>query len=667
MRIIALFVPVLFAAMFSGCREYDDTGIRNDIKELQQRVQTLEQWCQTAGVQIQTLQGLVEAVERGRFITEIVPVMEGSAEVGYRITFDDGDAITIRHGERGESGATPMIGVAQDPENPADERYYWTVKIGEGVPGFILDAQGNKIPVTGQKGEDGTPGHTPVVSVGDFGGELYWKVDGEWLLSGGNKVPARGERGDAIFRENGVDTDSDPDNVIFTLADGSTLTLPRTRALTVGFDSYETFFVTRTSNRIAVQLPATLKAEDYTALIAEIKNGYGTGIDIQTRTVADPWQVAISRPTFSGGVCQNDAAVTITVPAGIQSGDKAILKVTLIDKKGREVSASRPLEYFDQIEASVSSAGQLSTLLAAEPEVKSLKVVGPVNSSDLSYIGSNYIISSSDHVMEKLDLSEALFTTLPRYTLSRDDNNNTTLSVLVLPEGLQRIEQYALAQMKGLASVNIPSTVNYIGMRAFANTNIGSLELPEGLAELPSQCVYGCKQLVSIAIPASVTVIGETVFWNTSVTELTVSGAVTSIGKSAFYYMRQLASLTINAAELTEIPDDMCGQNGKLADFTLLNPDKLTKIGQSAFAGCPLKKIELPATLTEIYSNSFSWYNAASVTCRAVTPPTVIKGTGTAGAFINAGNCTLSVPAQSLEAYKNSEAWSHFKEIVAIP
>ena len=41
---------------------------------------------------------------------------------------------------------------------------------------------------------------------------------------------------DAVFAENGVDYTSDPDNVIFTLADGKTkLTVPRTKILSVKF------------------------------------------------------------------------------------------------------------------------------------------------------------------------------------------------------------------------------------------------------------------------------------------------------------------------------------------------------------------------------------------------------------------------------------------------
>lgn len=46
----------------------------------------------------------------------------------------------------GQDGKTPKIGAMQDPDNPTDENFYWTISYGDGKPPvFILDANGNKI------------------------------------------------------------------------------------------------------------------------------------------------------------------------------------------------------------------------------------------------------------------------------------------------------------------------------------------------------------------------------------------------------------------------------------------------------------------------------------------------------------------------------------------
>lgn len=59
----------------------------------------------------------------------------------------------------GQDGKTPKIGAMQDPDNPTDENFYWTISYGDGKPPvFILDANGNKIKANGSKGDKGDKG-----------------------------------------------------------------------------------------------------------------------------------------------------------------------------------------------------------------------------------------------------------------------------------------------------------------------------------------------------------------------------------------------------------------------------------------------------------------------------------------------------------------------------
>ncbi len=130
----------------------------------------------------------------------------------------------------------------------------------------------------------------------------------------------------------------------FTLADGTQLVIPRANTLTVGFDSYEPFTVYAKGSDVAIVLPQGLKESDYTAMVAgEEQCRYGHGY--QTRA-ASPWQVDLTKPAFVDGVYQNNAKVRVT-PVDAANGDKAILKVTLIDKEGQEVSVSRVLQYYE--------------------------------------------------------------------------------------------------------------------------------------------------------------------------------------------------------------------------------------------------------------------------------------------------------------------------------
>ena len=706
--------------MLSGCKKYDDTDVRNDIQDLQSRVTALETWCETAKGQISSLQGLVQALESKNFITSVIPVMEGAEEVGYTITFQTGNPITIKHGkdgQNGDPGVTPRIGASKDPENPSDETYYWTVKIGEDEPEFILDEQDNKIPVTGEKGEPGTPGasgsagHTPVLSVEENGGVLYWKVDGEWLLNGDDKVPATGEKGepgDAIFQKDGIDYESDPDNVIFTLANGTVLTLPRTRTLTVGFDSYEVFTVTPISNVIGIVLPETLKEEDYTALVAEVKNEAGAGMDIRTRAASLPWQVTLTEPTFVNGEYQNDARVTVAA-TGANNGDRAILKITLIDGKGQEISASRVLEYSPYVTVQIQGGGLSAALAGVTPaDITALRVTGTLNDTDFEYIREELT------ALEAMDLAGTDMTAFPDRALRFEgDTPNTTLKEVVLPEGLTAIKDAAFANCSALEKLNVPSSVTTLGKWMLENTALSSFTVNEGVTEIPQSCFYG-SAVTSLVIPAS----------------------VTSIGDWAFQQATQLESLVINAT-VKEIPADICWNDydgwddnnhkipikDKLTSLTL--GEGIEVVGLGAFEPCPITSLTLPSTLVEIKDEAFASaqitelvlpegfktfhsgmfryaplktidipssvttlngkddgktgatkiFNGAvleTFICRAVTPPALPRLSGDSP-FTNCGHnqyvnetCVLKVPAESVDAYKASDWNYYFKTIEAI-
>ena len=268
-RKVWIACSMVCACMFglSSCGDdYDDSELRGDIENLKNRVKTLEEWQKSVNTDIRSLQSLVEALEDKDYVTAVTPLEDGT---GYVISFLKSGNVTIKNGEqgeKGEDGTTPVISVKQD----SDGKHYWTVN-GE----WLLD-NGNKMPVTGEKGDKGADSIAPQVRINKDTNLWEISTDGgkTWTSTGikatGDKgnTGAQGPQGDAIFAKDGIDYTSDLDNVIFTLADGTKITLPRTSALTVDFESYETFMLTPTTNVINIVLPETLKEEDYTALVA---------------------------------------------------------------------------------------------------------------------------------------------------------------------------------------------------------------------------------------------------------------------------------------------------------------------------------------------------------------------------------------------------------------
>lgn len=703
-RKVWIACSMVCACMFglSSCGDdYDDSELRGDIKNLEGRITALEEWQKSVNTDIRSLQSLVEALEDKDYVTAVTPLEDGT---GYVISFLKSGNVTIKHGEKGEDGTTPVISVKQD----SDGKHYWTVN-GE----WLLD-NGNKMPVTGEKGDKGADSIAPQVRINKD--TNLWEISTDcgktWTSTGikatGDKgnTGAQGPQGDAIFAKDGIDYTSDLDNVIFTLADGTKITLPRTSALTVGFESYETFMLTPTTNVINIVLPETLKEEDYTALVAEVKNEAGVGMDFQTRAASSPWQVKLTEPTFTNGKYQNNAKVTVTA-TGANNGDKAILKITLIDNRGKEISASRVLEYFNGVIVD-TSAGELSKVLSGITltNINALKVTGTLNETDFKYIRENLT------ALEVLDLSGTNMTVFPNRGLAFYNGDNTTLKEVILPEGLTSIEEAAFANCTALEKLNVPSTVNTLGRWILENTKVTSFTIPQGVTEIPASCFYG-SAFTTINIPPSVKTIGNWAFQDAKLTEVVIPSSVTSIGKWAFRCDNDNPTLqsVIIEANITEIPEGCFYLQTKLTSLSLPEgitaigddafcvckissltlpsslktigarafssngitqltiPNKVESIGNSAFAHNSIDNIDFPATLVSLHATAFKWESMNEVICRAQsvpqTPQTDEWNNSWRPFYQVNENCVLKVPAESLTIYQ--QAWKgYFQSVEAI-
>lgn len=691
-RKVWIACSMVCACMFglSSCGDdYDDSELRGDIENLDSRITALEEWQKSVNTDIRSLQSLVEALEDKDYVTAVTPLEDGT---GYVISFLKSGNVTIKNGEqgeKGEDGTTPVISVKQD----SDGKHYWTVN-GE----WLLD-NGNKMPVTGEKGDKGDNGVS-----GSDGLTPYIGDNGNWWI--GTSDTGVKAQGDAFFAKDGIDYTSDLDNVIFTLADGTKITLPRTSALTVGFESYETFMLTPTTNVINIVLPETLKEEDYTALVAEVKNEAGVGMDFQTRAASSPWQVKLTEPTFTNGKYQNNAKVTVTA-TGANNGDKAILKITLIDNRGKEISVSRVLEYFNGVIVD-TSAGELSKVLSGITltNINALKVTGTLNETDFKYIRENLT------ALEVLDLSGTNMTVFPNRALAFYNGENTTLKEVILPEGLISIEEAAFANCTALEKLNVPSTVNTLGRWILENTKVTSFTIPQGVTEIPASCFYG-SAITTINIPTSVKTIGNWAFQDAKLTEVVIPSSVTSIGKWAFRCDNDNPTLqsVIIEANITEIPEGCFYLQTKLTSLSL--PEGITAIGDDAFCGCKISSltlpsslktigarafsnngitqltipnkvesignaafahnsidnIDFPATLVSLHATAFKWESMNEVICRALSVPQ----TPQTDEFNNSWrpfyhineNCVLKVPAESLTIYQ--QAWEgYFQSVEAI-
>lgn len=549
-------------------------------------------------------------------------------------------------GGQGESGLTPHIG---------DNGNWWVGTTDTGVKAQGNDAIAPKVQINSKNEWE--------ISID--GGKTY-------TSTGVKATGEKGAKGDAVFAENGIDCESDPDNVIFTLANGATFTLPRTGALTVGFDSYGVFMLTPYSQEVTIVLPETLEKENYTALVAEVKNEAGTDMDIITRA-SEPWKVTLTGPTFVDGVCQNDAKVTVVASGTADNGDRAILKVTLIDCKGQEISASRVLEYFNGVVVNVQ-AGELSSALKdITGDITALKVIGTLdeseNSSDFKYIREKLT------AMKILDLSSTNMKELPDRALCFNTYtklpNNTKLQKVILPEGLITIGSWAFEGCIALTELNFPSTVTTFGTNILARTNVSSVTIPVGVTTLKGFTNSG---LISIYIPETVTSINSYTFESNSsnykdngqderhcLTTVTFAdnSRITKIPTGCFTHQKKLTTIKLPNS-LKEI-EEGAFQYTAIKDISLPNGVKM--IDENAFRSAAITEIDLPASITDLHPKAFADCGMVKIICRATNVPATYNKTNWPEKYKN--SCVLQVPAESIAEYQT--AWStYFKTIEKI-
>ncbi len=241
---------------------------------------------------------------------------------------------------------------------------------------------------------------------------------------------------------------------------------------------------------------------------------------------------------------------------------------------------------------------------------------------------------------------------------------------VIVPNTVTTIGYGAFAYCHRLTSITLPNSVTTIGDLAFANClRLASIILSNSVTTIGDSAFAYCYSLTSITLPNSVTTIGYGAFsYCRSLTSITIPGSVTSIENDAFGWDSVLKSIDVDIDNQKYSSIDgvlydklqtnlICCPGGKSGDVII--PNTVTTIGVGAFRSCSnLTTITLPNSVTAIEYEAFhSCSSLTSITSLAVTPPEC-------GEYvfyeIDKQRCTLYVPAESIEAYKQAPEWKDF-------
>ena len=159
------------------------------------------------------------------------------------------------------------------------------------------------------------------------------------------------------------------------------------------------------------------------------------------------------------------------------------------------------------------------------------------------------------------------------------------------------INDEAFCNKTGLSTVNIPSSVTFIGKRAFAGSSITSIDIPSTVTDFgwSYHTFENCDSLTNVTFNAS-TDVPENAFNDCDALKtVTIGNCTTSIGKKAFNDCDSLT--TVKLGNKISSIGDYAFENTAIKSISI--PSSVSYIGAEAFRNTKLTSVNIPASVTE--------------------------------------------------------------------
>ena len=604
---------LLCSLLLFGCSDkYDDSALRNDLSDLGNRVAKLEELCKQMNTNISSLQKIVEALQDNLSISKVEQVSDG-----YIIRFSDGSTATIKNGKN--SGDAPIIGVKKD----TDGIYYWTLD-GE----WLTDEKGNKVKAQGtdgEKGDTGDKGDTGNTgNKGDTGVTPQLKIENDyWFVSYDDGKSwtqlgkATGEDGKDGLNGIFISVTQDADNVYFTMADKTVITIPKgdKSQFAIAFDTTDIAILNGgESNTISYTITG---ATENTVVKAIAQDGWkvkvnATSTDKGTITITAPNPIVESEIL----VFANDGSYR-TVMASFYCHEKQVLDINIADNSINlsPAGGTQEIKLTTNLDYTVEIPDDAQSWLSLVSETRALR-----EDTIAFNISANEGIPRFATVALKDEQGNILQT-----IIFRQLGTCTEIHVETKGELENVLAGYDYANIESLKITGVLNDVDFLFIYRMM-PNLKDLDISEvNITALPTQAFYNSKNVENLILPNTLTTIGEQMFYQSKLKTVVIPASVETIEEFAFTNCTALTSIEIPASveEIGAAAFKGCSQ---LATVIFEKGSQLETIGAGSryfygvFSDCTaLTAIEIPANVKTIGAAAFAY-------CSKLTTVTFEKG-----------------------------------------
>lgn len=584
-----------------GCGDkYDDSALRNDLNDLENRVAKLEELCKQMNTNISSLQKIVEALQDNLSISKVEQISDG-----YIIHFSDGSTATIKNGKNSEDA--PIIGVKKD----TDGIYYWTLD-GE----WLTDEKGNKVKAQGTDGKDGVDGEDG--TNGKDGITPQLKIEnGRWMLSMDNGKTwtdiGQATGADGTDGEDGVDgkdgtngifksVTEDNDNVYFTLEDDSVITIPKSdnSKFAIAFDTTD----------IAILNGGESKTISYTITDA-------TKNTVVKAIAQDGWKVKVDATSTDKGT------ITITAPNPIVESEILVFandgsyrtvmvslncmqgQINIADNSINATSAggTQEIKLTTNLDYTIEIPEDAQSWLSLAPETRALR-----EDTIVFEVTANEGMQRYTTVALKDEQGKILQT-----IIFRQLGTCTEVHVETKGELENELAGYDYANIESLKITGVLNDVDFLFIYRMM-PNLKNLDIAEvNITALPIQAFYKSTNVENLILPNTLITIGEEMFYQSKLKTVVIPANATTIGNSAFEQCASLISIDI-PANVETIGTAVFWGCSSLTTVTFEKGSQLKTIGggysnssdyYGAFSDCPITSIEIPASVETIEAAAF--------------------------------------------------------------